>query len=589
VATKLEIRRELEWRACKKSLLYFVSEYWHVATIGVGYDVMSPWDYQVKELNKFQSVHDDCVAILDNPELTREEKDRQLRLKARQLGWTTMIGAGVTWCAFFHPYHSWIVSAQGEDDAAKTLESKIKVPFNRLPMWIHTRGPQVIKDNNEELTFDNGSDIMVIPSTSAAGRGQAVFGVVLDESAFAENAEDVFAALDPMCYGPMWVFSSANGMGNWFHETWVESQHPDSEWEGSFYPWSKRPGRDQDWYDRTKRKYRTRPHLFYQEYPSTPEEAFTKSGRVAFPMDMLRDEQHWCPPDRRFDLLRIKGNWQNIDKHGFEPLMNAAELNGEQWADMELHVWQEPYLERDEHGILVRDPNFVVGVDVAEGLEHGDYSTISVMDANTGEQVATVRAHIPVEDLAEYVEFIGYWYWVGLVAVERNNHGILPLSQLRERAYPRLYRMDSLAQQKRGDRTVRYGWWTSNATKPYMVNRFVNELPGLILHDQRLLAEAGVFLSNGKGGYGATPPNHDDLVIATLISVAVSDEVGAYPPAFVDPTPGPATMGDVFALGVERAKERETGAWHGMALAGGIGQAESPQVEKVRKSFEVVG
>ncbi|KKM15723.1 hypothetical protein LCGC14_1693190, partial [marine sediment metagenome] len=79
------------------------------------------------------------------------------------------------------------------------------------------------------------------------------------------------------------------------------------------------------------------------------------------------------------------------------------------------------------------------------------------------------------------------------------------------------------------------------------------------------------------------------LVIATLISVAVSDEVGVYPPAFVDPTPGPATMGDVFALGVERAKERETGAWHGMALAGGIGQAESPQVEKVRKSFEVVG
>ncbi|KKL86153.1 hypothetical protein LCGC14_1947550, partial [marine sediment metagenome] len=78
MATKLEIRHELEWRACKNSFLYFIENYWMVATVGVGYDIMHPWPYQIDEINAFQAACEGTAS------------QRQNRLKARQLGWTTM-------------------------------------------------------------------------------------------------------------------------------------------------------------------------------------------------------------------------------------------------------------------------------------------------------------------------------------------------------------------------------------------------------------------------------------------------------------------------------------------------------------------
>jgi hypothetical protein len=446
------------------------------------------------------------------------------------------------------------------------------------------RGPQVLRQNNEEIEFDNGSRIISIPSSSSSGRGRAMFGALMDESAFMENADELFAAIDPMCYGPLFMFSTANGIGNFFQETWAESQMEDSEWEGAFHPWSAHPARDEVWYKRTQRKYRARPHLFYQEFPSTPEEAFLKSGRVALLMDKLRDEQAWAPPAYRFDMAQVRGDYLEDSNQDWGKMVMRSAIPENDHRDLELHVWQLPYLERDEDGFLVREPNFAIAVDVSEGLEHGDYSAIAVWDVNEREVVATLKAHVPVADLADHLEFLGYWYYVALIGVERNNHGLLPLAQLQERAYPRLFRMDTIAQIKSGDRTTRYGWFTNKATKPKMVQDFNRALAdgAMTLRDTRLLHEATTFLADGKGGYSAKPPNHDDLVVAHMIGLQLAADVGSYPIIWRDPIPGPTTIGEVLEL---------SGTWDddvkfGSALSKGIGQRGSP--ERVIKSFEVV-
>ncbi len=573
MASKLEIKRELEWRACKNDLVYFLSKYWKVATIGSGYDTFSLFDYQ----------HEDAVAFQAACE--GDAKQRQVRLKARQLGWTTLATGGAFWSAFFYEHHPWLVTAQGEKEAADTLSTKIKIPYSLLPVWMRKRGAQVTQETQEVMQFDNGSRVMVVPSTSSAGRGQAIFGALMDEAAFMPDSDELFAAIDPMCYGPLFMFSTANGMGNFFHATWLESQLEDSEWKGKFHPWSNRPGRDEAWYEAQKRKYRGREHLFFQEFPSTPEEAFMRSGRTALPMDLLRDDEHWCPPRYRVDLGILRTVW---DKGlSIEQEIAHAVIPEDQTRDMELHVWQEPYVERDDDGRPRRDPNYVVGVDVAEGLDHGDFSAISVLDANTGEQCATVKSHIPVHDLADYAEFLGYWYHTALVGVERNNHGLLPLSQLQDRAYPRMYRMESIAQIKTGDRTVRYGYHTNKATKPKMVNDFNQYLIDgwILLHDARFLHEASTFLSDGKGGYGASVANHDDLVMASFISLQLALDVGTYPIIWRDPEPGPPSFGEIFDVMMEKDDEEQ---YEGLALAAAIGQEESPDVARVRHSFELL-
>ena len=580
MATKLQIKREVEWRKCQLSARYFLETYWFVETVGTGYAQMTLYDYQVEDLAEMEEAH--RIADEDGIPI------REVRLKARQLGWTTLADGFAFWSAYFHDYHPWLQTSTSEDEAKDTLNTKLKIPFSYLPEWMRKRGPQITTETSEEIGFDNGSRIVVVPSTSRAGRGKAMFGVLMDEAAFMEDAAGLFAALDPLCYGPLFLFSTANGMGNFFHEIWLDSSKPDSEWRGRFRSWRTRPERDDEWYERTKRKFRTQPHLFYQEYPSNPEEAFLKSGLTALNVDKLREMPYWREPEARYDLSFIYAGAQR--GMSIERLLREALIPDGEERILEFHVWQHPYLERGPDGRLARKPNFAIGADTAEGLLHGDYSAISVWDVHGHEQVATVEAHIPIEELGWYIEWIGYWYYTALILVERNNMGLVPLTYLQKARYPRLYRMDTIAQIRKGDRTVRYGWFTNKATKPKMIVDFNKAIgdEAMVLSDGRFLQESFTFLADGKGGYGANSPNHDDLIDATLISYQGALDVGEYPVVWVDPDPGPLTFDQVFeAMGGPDPKAAMLNVTErGYALAQGIGQSE--RTDSGSRSWDMV-
>jgi hypothetical protein len=245
----------------------------------------------------------------------------------------------------------------------------------------------------------------------------------MDECAFMEYAEDIWGAIEPMVYGPAMLFSTANGMGNFFHDIWLDSQQSDSVWNGIFYPWSVVPLRDQDWYDHTKMSYRGRDWLFYQEYPSSPEEAFAKSGRVAFPYDLVVDCYHEIEPYARYEWIIGQG-----------PELMADDQVGQ----IEIIQWKPPRVIRDDAGRPKWVPSYVVGADVAEGLEHGDFTYVTVWDANTHEQVVSSKSSIPVSYLDDLLVWLAEEYMTALLVVERNNAGILPLDRLyRDHWYPR--------------------------------------------------------------------------------------------------------------------------------------------------------
>lgn len=527
--------RELAWRKAKADPLWFVENFWHVIDPQqMSWVLFKLRDYQL----------DDGQWLV---EATHVERARKLVLKARQIGWTTLAMALAFHNAFFFPNHPWLVASQTEDDAKDTLRERVKAPYDLLPMWIKERGPQVVDQNMERMSFDNGSWILSIPATSRAGRSKVVFGVLLDEFAFAgTEAEGLLGALDPLCYGPMIVFSTAFGMGNPFHSLWVESQKHDAEWDGRFRPWHVVPGRDEKWYAREKRKYRGREWQFYQEYPSNPEEAFAKTGRTALPMDLLRNEQQWTEPRWRLDLQLVDFNDPKYLRNP-KLLDEDALLPDEDERDHELWVWEHPMVERAEDGKVLRLPNYVIAADVAEGLEHGDRTSVTVMDANNLVTVATYRGYWPVEDLADLLFWLGESYFWALIGPERNNHGLVPIDRLRRLQYPRLYRMDFIGQQVRSDRTPRYGWHTNKATKPKMVNDFVRACRDavILVHDSRFLAEASVFVSDGKGSYAASEGNHDDHVMSQLIAWQLCMDVGSYPIVYEPDQPFRLTFGAV--------------------------------------------
>ena len=500
-----QLEQELIWRRCADDFAHFCETYWHIPV---------PGQKKVKLDFAERPYQIDFAKELQKNELV-------LVLKARQIGLTTIAAAYAFWTAFFREDMPWMLVSAGEE-AAKRAITRLKYGYTRLPAWMKERGPEVTTWAGQMLGFENNSKIEALPSTAAAGRGDSVYGVIFDEAAHMVDAASVFGALDPLTYGIMIVFSTAKGMGNAFHNWWLLSQSDDSPWVGAFYPWSAVPGRDQEWSDRTKAKYVGEEWLFYQEYPSTPEEAFAKSGQVAISADLL-DMQDWREPEARW-------RWMPHQRQ-FE-MMEDGDVD-----DVTLRLWQPPEVERDENNRVVRHPNYVIACDTAEGLEHGDFNAISVWNANTMEEVAAMETRFPIEYLGELLEELGNQFYNALIIIERNNTGLVPITYLsKEVGYPRLFRMPDYGKRKWGKRTERYGWRTGVDTKPKMIHDFTRALrQGWVdVHNERFRLQMQTYVRDGRGSYNATPGNHDDAIIASLIGYQGVLDIGEYPTIFHD-------------------------------------------------------
>jgi len=520
-----KVEQELLWRRCRDDFVYFCLNYWKIPVPAQG---ASPLDFDVRPYQH------ELANILQDAEMV-------VVLKARQVGLTTVAVAKAFHMAFFLDDHQWLIVSANEDAARKAL-GRVKYGYSRLPAWMKERGPELESQSTQKIEWDNGSKIESLPSTAAAGRGDSVYGVIFDEAAHMQDAESVFGALEPLCYGLMIVFSTAHGMGNWFHERWLDSELSDSMWTGVFFPWHVVPGRDQAWYDKKAKLYRGQEWLFFQEYPQSAEEAFAKSGRVAI-SDKLLEGQDWCSPEFRYKWVAHSQEFVPLDEYEQD--------------DVVLNVWRNPEVVRDSENRVVRQPNYVIFLDSAEGLAHGDYNAISVWDVNRREEVAAMETRFPLEYMGELLEALGYWYKTAIISVERNFTGLVPIMWLTKEAnYPRMFRMPAYGKQKHGKRSDTIGWRTDVKTKPKMIHDFARALreDDITMHNDRFRDQMRTFVRDGKGSYNATEGKHDDALIATFGAWQALIDAPDYPTLWFDDEFHVVTWGDVVAMDFSKAQ-----------------------------------
>ena len=263
-----ELQQEAEWRRCERDESYFLHKYWHIAHPAHGRILF--------DLRRAQST------ALQHWETNRYS----LTLKARQIGWTTLVAAHQFWLAFFHPDQNIIDLSRTERESVLLLR-KSKYGLQHLPEWLVARGPESLIEHQQKMGFDNGSQITSMPSASDPARGESASLVVVDEWAFLPNPEEAWASIEPVADvgGRIIGLSTANGSGNFFHETWVGSQTGNNKFAPMFFPWSATEDRDESWYESKKDSMLS--WQLAQEYPTTPEEAFIKSGNPVFDLDKL--------------------------------------------------------------------------------------------------------------------------------------------------------------------------------------------------------------------------------------------------------------------------------------------------------------
>lgn len=180
--------------------------------------------------------------------LTQIEKERfNIILKSRQTGISTLTAGYSLWNMLFKEDFSVLVIAT-KQEVAKNIVTKVRVMNEYLPSWLKL---EAVEDNKLSLRYTNGSHIKATGSSGDAGRSEALSLLIFDEAAFIEKIEDIWVSAQSTLStgGDAIVLSTPNGVGNWFHKTWVGAE----EGENAFNPiklhWSVHPERDQQWRD----------------------------------------------------------------------------------------------------------------------------------------------------------------------------------------------------------------------------------------------------------------------------------------------------------------------------------------------------
>ena len=414
-----------------------------------------------------------------------------INLKARQVGWSTLVAAYAFWAAQYGDRPILLLSRTLRE--AEKLLRKVSYGYSGLPAWMREGPGRIgpVKMTQTKHSFTNGSYIESLPSASDPARGESAWLIAVDEFAFLNDPDAAWAAIEPVADvgGRVILLSTAKGEGTLFHTLWVGAETGTNRFDAKFFPWHVN-GRDQDWYDRTAKD--TPDWQMAQEYPSNAEEAFLKSGRPVFDLDVLRSMEAECrePVARGF-----------IDPHlVFNPDGGP------------LRIYELPS----------EDSVYVLGADVSQGLEHGDYSSVHVIDARTGHVVAHWHGHTDPDLLGSDVIYrLGLFYESALVGVESNMHGLTTLKALDRLGYFPLYTERNSRYKSKGRHakpTQQLGIRTTQISKPLMVDyaRECMREGSVTLWDSETVAELKTYVRNDKEQMEGSP--FDDRTMSFCIA-----------------------------------------------------------------------
>lgn len=230
---------------------------------------------------------------------------------------------------------------------------------------------------------------------------------------------------------------------------------------------------------------------------------FIMPGTAVFDVTAIGEMQKQCYPGVRGNL-----NWLELeDDDTDEPtVLWEEDPNGQ------FEVWHPP-----EPGT-----EYIVAADVAEGLEHGDFSVAAVINRTHLRLDAVYHGKCDPDVLGdEIIHKLAVYYQRALAVPERNNHGLTTINALK-RKYPLIYR-EVRVDKKTNERRHVLGWHTTSRTRPLVINALKKVIreQALTCHYKRFIDEAFNFVRDKNGKEQAREGTWDDVIMAMAIGVYV--------------------------------------------------------------------
>jgi hypothetical protein len=411
-------------------------------------------------------------------------------LKSRKLGITTFEAAFNFWMTLFTPAHQVLVLAH-TDSAAKSIFRIYQRFYDLLPPFLKF---DTKMQNKHELEFVHGGYIKAATAGSDSARGSTFRAIHCSEFAQYENIEELIASAMSTAGQNSFVTLETTARGlNAAHKIWEEP----NGFEKLFISW-----REQE-----DARLKKKPDWIPPEVEHLKED-----------YELDKYQLNWAAQTY---ATRCAANW-NTFLQEYPPEAHLAFISSGKRFFNRVYPHSKPSPGYKQYMEPQKFKCYAMGVDVASGSEHGDYSAFVTLDCTDKKNpliVSTLYEHISPSDFTDRIMEEAKKY-NALVCVESNSYGLSVIEGLVAREYVHLYRR--VKYDKVTNRwTENLGFNTNRSTRAVLIARLQEYISReyLIPNDETLKAEMNSFVFNKSGKPEADSGHHDDMVMATGLAL----------------------------------------------------------------------
>ena len=557
-ATYIFINRNL----AKIDFEYFLTRFCKILTDEKMLSTIIPWPSQKKVL--------EALAL----EEERQEgapscKIPIVLLKSRQVGGTVIGEALIAHMVFLNANTQGLIASDHPDMSLKLYQTLTRM-FDNLPGWLRPSIEGRVKGTHLHFPLLD-SDVIVGAGNqkTTLGQGMNIDVAHLTELSTWEFPQYIDADLMPAFnssrkHHSVILFEStgAGAKGNWFHDHFMAAWHKQTTHRAVFAAWYLRPtnrlsaegialkdhtlqmaqrvkqesGEELDkeqlaYYQITRQDFEIKGELdvFFQEFPSTIEEAFQTGLRSVWSIDVRAKTRDNVK--KPLGVYTVNTNTKKLRKVDLQEWLKDE--SADKW-DYKLVMWELPK----------KECTYVVAVDASYGIEGGDNAAIEVIKVGTprwkDEQVAEWCGNINNLDLAKVAWVIGHIYrdaemdLAALMAVECNpgSPGGVTQIELQKMGYPNFY-IWKRPMRTDGEFSMEYGWWTTPSTRPLitdLLKTYINK-GDIQINSPKFVEEMSSFVDlptrDGRliHRLEAAPGYHDDRIMAMAFGLYIAHEL----------------------------------------------------------------
>jgi hypothetical protein len=421
-----------------------------------------------------------------------------ISLMPRQTGKSTSAAGYLLWYAMFVPDSTILVAAHKYLGAQEIMQ-RVRYAYENCPDFIRAG---VTSYNKGSIDFENGSRIVAQTTTENTGRGMSISLLYCDEFAFVRPtiASEFWTAIAPTLAtgGKCIITSTPNSDEDQFAQIWRGANHTfDAQgnetevgingFKSYRSKWQEHPDRDEAWAEGMRNQL--------------GEERFRREMECEF---IIHDETLINP-------LKL------VEMAGIDPIEKQGQIR---W-------YKRPS----------RNCTYIVGLDPSLGTG-GDPSAIQVFELPGLKQIAEWRDNrtpvqrqvVILKEICQYLSEMSGSVNNVYYSVENNTLGEAVLVAISEVGEENI-RGTFLSEPKPAGGTRRYrkGFTTLNKSKLAACAKFKSlvETNRVNLASKMLISELKTFVASG-GSYAAKIGEHDDLVMATLLCIRMTQVLQSY-------------------------------------------------------------